>query len=373
MTWTFCITIALMLGFLADLAFGEHFAAICPAILLGKLIAHLERALYGAADNATAGSKHGSGAGAEGSHNGSAASNNTPTPNNPTPRSAASNTPALSPQALRRRGRVLVLIVCLVALAPTLVLSVLAWVVHPILFLALQAFWFYQIMATRCLKDASLPVYQALEQGNLDKARHDVGMIVGRDTTNLTAEECTKAAVETVAENTSDGSIAPLFFFALGGAPLAMMYKGINTMDSMIGYKSDRYLNFGRCAALLDDVANFIPARITGLLFVAASLFIPGCSAPHAARVWARDRKKSTSPNSGQCESAVAGALGVTLLGDATYFGTIVHKESVGDATRAIIPEDIKTSHALMFTAASFACIIAVVARLLVFGVPWFV
>ena len=325
MSVSFCLSIALALGFIADLLFGEHFTPICPAILLGKLIAKLEPPL----------------------------------------RARAGNNPA----KLRAAGRVMVVVVCAAALLPTLALSVLAWCIHPALFCVVQTFWFYQIMATRCLRDASMPVYEALVSHDLPQARTQVGWLVGRDTNELTAEGVTRAAVETIAENTSDGSIAPLFWFAVGGAPLAMMYKGINTMDSMIGYKNERYLDFGRCAALLDDVANFIPARITALLFIAASAVLPGCSAKRAARIWARDRKKSTSPNSGQCESAVAGALGVQLLGDATYFGQVVHKETVGDATHPICPANIITSITLMLTAAGFACIVALVIRLLIFTV----
>ena len=304
-----CISIALVVGYVADLIFGEHFAAICPAILLGKLIARLEPPL----------------------------------------RARAGEDPA----ALRRAGRLMVLAVCSAAFFPTLALSMVAWLIHPVLFTALQAFWFYQITATRCLADASTPV----------------GYLVGRDTDALTVEGVTKAAVETVAENTSDGSSAPLFWFAIGGAPLSMMYKGINTMDSMLGYKNDKYLHFGRCAALLDDVVNFIPARLTGLLFVVAAALVPGCNASRAARVWARDRKRSTSPNSGQCESAVAGALGVALLGDAIYFGKVVHKDTVGDATRPIEAADILRSHQLMHVAASLACALALVIRLALLGI----
>ena len=324
MTIACCLNIALVVGYLADIVFGEHFTSLCPAVLLGKLIAKLETPLRAHANN--------------------------------------------NPAKLRRAGRILVVVVCLSAHVPTLALSAIAWALHPVFFLALQTFWFYQIMATRCLADASLPVYNALCANDVPSARKEVGMIVGRDTAALSAEECTKAAVETVAENTSDGSIAPLLYFALGGAPLAMLYKAINTMDSMIGYKNERYIDFGRCAALLDDVANFIPSRITAFLFIVAAVFVPTCSPANAARIWARDRKKSTSPNSGQCESAMAGALGVLLLGDATYFGNVVRKQQVGDATRAIKASDIITSHQMMFTAASLACAAALIARLVIGG-----
>ena len=324
MSVALCITIALVVGYVADLIFGEHFAAICPAILLGKLIAALEPPL----------------------------------------RAKAGDDPA----ALRRAGTRMVVLVCSAAVFPTLILSIVTWLIHPVLFTALQAFWFYQIMATRCLRDASMPVYKALQADDLPEARVQVGWLVGRDTDALTAEGVTKAAVETIAENTSDGSIAPLFWFAVGGAPLSMMYKAINTMDSMIGYKNEKYLDFGRRAALLDDVANFIPARLTALLFIAAAALVPGCSASRAGRIWVRDRKKSTSPNSGQCESAVAGALGVKLLGDAMYFGKLVPKQSVGDAVEKIRPRHILISHSLMFVAASLACALAAVVRCALMG-----
>lgn len=318
-----CITVALIIGYAADLVFGERFTRICPAILLGKLIAKAEGPL----------------------------------------RARAGGDPA----KLRHAGTYLVFIVCAAAFFPTAALSVAAWLVHPALFCALQAFWFYQIMATRCLKDASMPVYTALSAHDLPEARTRVSWLVGRDTETLSEEGVTKAAVETIAENTADGAIAPLFWFAIGGAPLAMVYKGINTMDSMIGYKNVLYLDFGRRAALLDDAANFIPARITGVLFIVAAAIVPGCNPKRAAHIWLRDRKKSTSPNSGQCESAVAGALGIALLGDASYFGTVVHKESVGDATRAIEASDIIAGHKLMFVAASLACALAIAARLMIF------
>ena len=172
--------------------------------------------------------------------------------------------------------------------------------------------------------------------------------IVGRDTEALTAEGVTRAAVETVAENASDGVIAPLLYMLLGGAPLALTYKAINTMDSMLGYKNEKYLYFGRAAAKLDDVANYIPSRLAGLLWVMAAA-LTGNSASGAWRIWRRDRRNHASPNSAQTESACAGALGVQLAGPAYYFGEYYPKPTIGDPLRPIEPKDILRADRMMY------------------------
>ncbi len=207
----------------------------------------------------------------------------------------------------------------------------------------------YQMMATKCLKVESMKVYEALYEGNLPKARQRVAMIVGRDTKDLTGKEIMKAAVETIAENTSDGSIAPLCYLALGGPVLGVLYKAVNTMDSMIGYKNEAYLYFGRVAARADDMANFIPARIAAGLMLAAA-FLLGYDYKRALQVYRRDRKKQASPNSAQTESVCAGALGIRLAGDAWYFGKRVKKEYIGNSIREIEPEDIKRANRLLYT-----------------------
>ncbi len=189
-----------------------------------------------------------------------------------------------------------------------------------------------------CLAEA--PTSIASLKGRPAAARQAVGRIVGRDTEALTREGVIRAAVETVAENASDGVIAPLFYMMLGGAPLALTYKAVNTMDSMVGYKNERYLHFGRAAAKLDDAANCLPSRIAALLWVAAAA-LTGNDAKGAWRIWRRDRRNHASPNSAQTESACAGALGVQLAGPATYFGQYYDKPTIGDATRPIEPEDI--------------------------------
>ena len=176
-------------------------------------------------------------------------------------------------------------------------------------------------------------------------------MIVGRDTENLTEEGVTKAAVETVAENTSDGVTAPLLFLILGGAPFGFLYKAVNTMDSMLGYKNEKYLYFGRFPAKMDDVFNFIPSRVTALFMIVAA-FLTGMDGKNAWKIWRRDRRKHASPNSAQTESACAGALRVRLAGDAVYFGKLHKKEYLGDPLRPIEPEDIRRAGRLMYVTA---------------------
>ena len=225
---------------------------------------------------------------------------------------------------------------------------------HPLLGLAVQMFWCAQALAARGLVQESTNVYKELVKPDLPAARRAVSRIVGRDTAALTSEGVTKAAVETVAENASDGVIAPLFYMLLGGAPLALTYKAINTMDSMLGYKNEKYLYFGRVPAKLDDAANYLPSRLAALLWVAAAAFTHN-DAKGAWKIWRRDRRRHASPNSAQTESACAGALGVQLAGPAYYFGQYYPKLTIGDALRPIEPEDILRANRMMYVASSFA------------------
>ncbi|MCC8116855.1 MAG: adenosylcobinamide-phosphate synthase CbiB [Planctomycetes bacterium] len=253
-----------------------------------------------------------------------------------------------------RAGYVLVVIVCLGTLIATVaVLAVLSFL-NPILRTLAEAFICYQMLATKCLADAAGKVLVALKSGDLVAARAAVGEIVGRDTASMSTADITRATVETVAENTSDGVIAPLFYFAVGGAPLAVLYKAINTMDSMIGYKNDRYRHFGRAAAILDDYANFLPARLTGLLMIPAA-FITGLDWRGARRIYSRDRRNHTSPNAGHPEAACAGALGVQLGGTSTYAGEVVVKPTLGDPARALGPDDIVSACRLLYATALLA------------------
>ena len=235
---------------------------------------------------------------------------------------------------------------------------------HPLLGLAVQMFWCGQALAARGLAQESTNVYKELKKPDLPGARKAVSRIVGRDTAELTAEGVTKAAVETVAENASDGVIAPLLYMLIGGAPLALTYKAINTMDSMLGYKNEKYLYFGRVPAKLDDVANYIPSRLAGLLWVAAAA-LTGNSARGAWKIWRRDRRRHASPNSAQTESACAGALGVQLAGPAYYFGQYYPKLTIGDALRPIEPEDILRANRMMYTESILALAIGLGLRVL--------
>ena len=235
----------------------------------------------------------------------------------------------------------------------------------PWLGLAAEVLLCSQCLAARELKKESMAVYRELERGDLSAARTAVGRIVGRDTGSLTAEGVTKAAVETVAENTSDGEIAPLFWMAIGGAPLALAYKAVNTMDSMVGYRNEKYQYFGTAAARLDDLVNWLPARMAALVMVALCP-LAGLDAEGAFRVWRRDRKKHKSPNSAQTEAAMAGALGVQLAGDAWYFGELHHKPTLGDDLRPVRPADIKKADQLMYWASGAFLLLAAWGRMAV-------
>lgn len=219
---------------------------------------------------------------------------------------------------------------------------------------ALRCLWCWQALAIRDLRRESMAVYEKLKQDDLPAARAAVARIVGRDTANLDEAGVARAAVETVAENFSDGVVAPMLYMLLGGAPLALCYKAINTMDSMVGYQNERYLYFGRAAARLDDATNFIPARLSALLLIAAAA-LRGADARGALRIWRRDRRRHASPNSAQGESAMAGALGLRLAGPASYFGKTMDKPYIGDDTRPIEAEDIKRANDLMLTGSLLA------------------
>ena len=314
-------TIALAAGYLLDLLIGDPRWLYHPVCLIGNLIALLEKGIRKIFPKTEKGELSG--------------------------------------------GFLEVVLVCLISLGvPWVVLSVL-YRYMPLAGLALETFWCYQLLATKSLKDESMKVYDRLKNGTIEEARYAVSMIVGRDTAELTEEGVTKAAVETVAENGSDGVIAPMLYMALGGVPLMFLYKGINTMDSMLGYKNDRYLYFGRCAAKLDDLANYIPARISGWLMVAAA-FLTGMDGKNAAKIYKRDRRNHASPNSAQTEAAVAGALRVQLAGNAYYFGKLYEKPTIGDKLREVEPEDIRRANRLLYGASVLSVLLCLGGRLLV-------
>ena len=305
--------IAIVAGFILDLIFGDPHSLPHPICLIGNFISFLERNLrkiFGFSNN-----------------------------------------------GLLFGGGVLVLIVISTCFVLPYALLYLAGMVNPWLAFALETLMFYQIFATKCLRDESMKVYYALQKGDLDEARLMLSWIVGRDTKNLSEAEVTRGAVETIAENTADGIVAPMFYMFLGCAPLAFLYKGINTMDSMVGYKNEKYLYFGRCAAKLDDVANFIPARITGLLMIAAAYFL-NLDAERAWKIFRRDRYNHLSPNSAMTESVAAGALNIQLGGGHFYFGKWVHKDTIGDDIRPVKAEDIVATNNLLYMTAILSLIL---------------
>lgn len=267
-----------------------------------------------------------------------------------------------TPRGERLAGAVLVILVVSVTAAVPAGLLWLAGRIHPWLYFGLETILCYQLFAVRSLRDESMKVYQELKKGELSGARKAVSMIVGRDTQNLDAAGVTKAAVETVAENTSDGIIAPMVYMVLGGPVLGWFYKAVNTMDSMVGYKNDRYLNFGRYGAKLDDVLNFIPARISGLMMALCSP-LAGLNGKNAWKIFKRDRFNHASPNSAQTEAVMAGALGVELAGDAWYFGKLHKKKTIGDSLRPVEAEDIVRANRLLYVTSAVT-----LALLLAFG-----
>ena len=262
----------------------------------------------------------------------------------------------------RRAG---VLFVCLVLLVTGSVAGAILWISRLggiWIQTVVEAVMTYYLLAARSLRDESMAVCRKLEAGDLAGARNAVAMIVGRDTQNLDAAGVAKAAVETVAENTSDGVIAPMICLAIGGPVLGFLYKAVNTMDSMVGYKNDRYLHFGRAAAKLDDLVNLIPSRLAALLLI-VSAYLLRYDGKNAYRIWRRDRRNHKSPNSAQTESACAGALGLRLAGDAWYFGKLVPKPYIGDEIHPIEPQDIRRVNRLMYGAAGIMGLLALVMR----------
>lgn len=272
-----------------------------------------------------------------------------------------------TPAGQRNAGRVLAVALPLGTVAFAGLVCWAAGRVHPLLGLAVQVLWCWQALAVKGLAVESRKVYDCLAAGDLEAGRKAVSRIVGRDTQALSEEGVTKAAVETVAENFSDGVVAPLLYMLVGGAPLALCYKAVNTMDSMVGYKNQRYLDFGRAAAKLDDAVNWLPARLAALLWITAAT-LAGQDGKNAWRIWRRDRRNHASPNSAQTESACAGALGVQLAGPAWYFGEYYDKPTIGDAQRPVEPGDILRADRVLYTASVLAVVLGLSLR---GGIVW--
>ena len=314
---------ALVIGFCIDLLVGDPHSFPHPVVLIGKCISVLERVL----------------------------------------RCICPKTPA----GERAAGAILWGAVVIISTAVPALLLWLCGLVSPWLRLALESVMCWQILAVKSLRDETMKVYDALESGDLAASRRAVSMIVGRDTDRLDDAAVTRAAVETVAENTSDGVVAPLLFLAIGGAPLGFFYKAVNTMDSMLGYVEPPYKNIGLVPARADDVVNYIPARISAALMIAAA-YGPGkqFSGKDALRIFKRDRYNHASPNSAQTEAACAGALHLRLAGDASYFGKIVKKPFIGDDLRPVEAEDIVRVNVLLYRSAVIGEILCLLALLVV-------
>ena len=236
---------------------------------------------------------------------------------------------------------------------------------HPLAGLTVESILCAFCLAAKDLKVESEYVERELERGGIQAGRLAVGRIVGRDTERLSEAEVRQAAVETVAENASDGEIAPLFYICLFGGVGGIFYKTVNTMDSMLGYRNEKYEYFGKVAALMDDVFNYVPARISGVMISLAAYMLPFSNGKEAFRIWKRDRRNHKSPNSAQSESAMAGALGLLLGGTHTYFGKEVVKPTIGDKRREIEKGDIEKSNALMYMASGLTLMVFVSIRLL--------
>lgn len=316
---------SMLAGFLMDLLLGDPYWLPHPIRLIGNWISFLEKRLLGSKTE----EKH------------------------------------TTPEQEQRRGMLLVLAVLSSTVFVTAVLLLGAYRLHPYLGAVIESIMTYQILATKCLKVESMKVYQELKKGDIAASRKAVSMIVGRDTECLDETGVAKAAIETVAENTSDGVIAPMIFTAIGGPILGFFYKAVNTMDSMVGYKNEKYQYFGSAAAKFDDVVNYIPARLSAWLMILASA-ITHMDWKNAKKIFLRDRYNHKSPNSAQTESVMAGALDVQLAGDAWYFGKLCKKPTIGDAIREIEPEDIRRSHTLLYMTAVLALVVFEVVKVLV-------
>ncbi len=314
--------IAFLIGFILDLIIGDPYWLPHPVRAIGKCISFYEKKLTGNWENPK----------------------------------------ELSRRQKRIRGIIMVMLVVITTeffVAFVLFIAkILSEKIHPAIGIGTEAIMTFQLLATKCLKVESTKVYDELQKGNIVAARKAVSMIVGRDTEKLSDIEVTKAAVETVAENTSDGIIAPMLFLAAGGPVFGFFYKCVNTMDSMIGYKNERYMDFGRFAAKTDDVLNFIPARLSAWLMIFSCIFLDRkYSAGNAKRIYLRDRFRHESPNAAHTESVCAGALGIQLAGPAYYEGKIEQKEFLGDAEREIEYSDICRANALSYGTA-IICVI---------------
>lgn len=313
------LILPMMIGFIIDLILGDPYSLPHPIRFIGLLISRLEKFVRSRFNN------------------------------------------------LHKGGIFLAVIVLVISTAVPLAILIVCYKVNVVLGVAVESIMCWQLVAARCLQKESMKVYHAIKENDVEKARKAVSMIVGRDTDVLDETGIIKAAVETVAENTSDGVTAPIMYIALGGAALGFFYKAANTMDSMIGYKNEKYAEIGRFAARFDDLLNFIPSRLTALAMI-FSAYIMRFDVRNAFYIWKRDRRKHASPNSAQTESVCAGALDIRLAGDAYYFGELHKKEFIGDDIRSPENEDIRRANRLMYCTSVVVLVLSLTFRAFVFG-----
>lgn len=315
----FILTLPMVVGFIIDIIFGDPYSLPHPVRAIGTLISKLEKFVRSRFNN------------------------------------------------LRKGGVFLAIAVLVISTLAPLLILIICYRINVILGIAIESVMCWQLVAARCLQKESMKVCRALEENDTEKARKAVSMIVGRDTDVLDEKGIIKAAVETVAENTSDGVTAPIMYISAGGAALGFLYKAVNTMDSMIGYKNEKYADIGRFAARLDDLLNYIPSRLTALAMI-LSAYLLRFDVKNAFYIWKRDRRKHASPNSAQTESVCAGSLDIRLAGDAYYFGELHKKEFIGDDIRPPESEDIRRANRLMYCTSVIVLIISAAARAFIFG-----
>ena len=334
--WFMLQTLSLAVGFIIDFFVGDPYKLPHPICAIGNLIAWFDKSLRISRPNESdfnAGKSEG-----------------------------AAREPDETDRKNFRRGVITVMSVAAISTLTPAAILILCWLLHPVAYLVASSVMCWQILAARQLARESKKVERALESGDVEVARYAVSMIVGRDTKVLDQNGICRAAVETVAENASDGVVAPLCFMLLFGPVGGFFYKSINTMDSMLGYKNDKYLYFGRAAAKTDDFVNFIPARVSALAMIIVSP-VCGLDINGAWKIFKRDRMKHASPNSAQTESVCAGALGLRLAGDAVYGGVVHKKEYIGDPIREIEPRDITRANRLMYVSSALVLILILAVR----------
>ncbi|MGN1136942.1 MAG: adenosylcobinamide-phosphate synthase CbiB [Oscillospiraceae bacterium] len=315
----FILALPMLIGFIIDIILGDPYSLPHPIRAIGTLISKLEKFVRSRFNN------------------------------------------------LHKGGVFLAVAVLVISTLAPLLILIICYRINVILGVVIESVMCWRLVAARCLQKESMKVFRALEENDTEKARKAVSMIVGRDTEVLDEKGIIKAAVETVAENTSDGVTAPIIYIAAGGAAFGFFYKAANTMDSMIGYKNEKYADIGCFAARLDDLSNFIPSRLTALAMI-FSAYLLKLDGRNAFYIWKRDRRKHASPNSAQTESVCAGALDIRLAGDAYYFGELHKKEFIGDDIRPPESEDIRRANSLMYCTSVIVLIISAAARAVIFG-----